>query len=81
MWDEKCSNNSDRYPVKILTTPPGTSDVCSTSANVMEHSGLLSDANTTTVFPPAMMGAMIETKPINDDSFGATAETTPVGSG
>ena len=81
MWDEKCSKSSCRCPVRIFTTPPGTSDVWSTSAKDMEEMGLDSDAKTTMVFPPAMTGATMEMSPNKDESSGAKAATTPVASG
>ena len=39
-------------PVRTFTTPPGTSDVASTSASVTAASGRCSDATTTAAFPP-----------------------------
>ena len=62
----KNGNNSDTLPVRILTTPPGKSELLSTSANVTAQSGFVSDASITHVFPPAIMGAIIETNPINE---------------
>src|ERR1700750_1221312 len=80
-----CSTNqgasSFTVPVKILTTPPGRSDEFSTSAKVTEHIGLVSEARTTHVFPPAITGAITETKPSNESFCGAMTDTTPVGSG
>ena len=47
----------------------------------MEHNGIFSEASAIQTFPPAMIGAMIETNPISEESCGATTATTPVGSG
>ena len=68
-------------PVRRLTTPPGTSEVASTSANVTAGSGRSKDDTTTTVLPVTIAGATTETRPSNDDSWGARTATTPVGSG
>ena len=76
-----CSNISFLFPVRILITPPGTSDEFTTSAKVIEHNGKFSEANTTQVFPLAIMGIMVETKPIKLFAVGAKIEITPVGSG
>src|SRR4051794_29777605 len=68
-------------PVSTLTTPPGTSDVASTSLSVTAGSGRSCDASTTTAFPVTITGATTETSPSSDDFCGATTATTPVGSG
>src|SRR4030095_1953781 len=81
MWDANCENNSEGLPVKILTTPPGTSDELTTSAKLTAHNGFLSEARMTQVFPPAIIGAIVEINPIKEFSWGAIAATTPVGSG
>src|SRR4051794_38169549 len=65
----------------MLTTPPGTSEVASTSAKVTAGRGRSADAVTTTVFPDTMTGATTLTRPSRLDSWGATTATTPVGSG
>ena len=44
-------------------------------------SGSVCDAITTTVLPEQMIGATIDTKPSSGSRCGATAATTPVGSG
>src|SRR5262245_53444508 len=62
-------------------TPPGRSDVASTSARVIAGRGRSSLASTTQVFPPTMTGATTETSPSRDEDEGATTPTTPVGSG
>ncbi len=68
-------------PVSTLTTPPGTSDVASTSASVTAGSGCASLATTTAVFPVAITGARTLTRPSRLGLAGATTATTPVGSG
>src|SRR5215469_1699969 len=65
----------------MLTTPPGTSDVASTSASTIDGSGRCSLAITTTVLPLTMTGARTLTSPSRLDSCGASVTTTPVGSG
>src|SRR5690606_4191098 len=67
-------------PVRMLTTPPGRSDVASTSARVIAGSGVRSAATTTQVLPVTITGATTETSP-SSGSAGATTATTPVGSG
>jgi hypothetical protein len=68
-------------PVSTFTTPPGTSEVASTSASVIAASGRSSLAITTAVLPLAITGATTLTSPSRPDSAGATTATTPVGSG
>ena len=68
-------------PVSTLTTPPGTSEVASTSASITDGSGRSSLATTTAVLPVAMTGASTLTRPSRLDSGGAIMATTPVGSG
>src|SRR5918999_4704976 len=65
----------------MLTTPPGTSDVASTSPSSTAASGAVSDAITTAALPPTIAGASRETRPASAGSAGATMPTTPVGSG
>ena len=81
MCEEKGSSSSEDFPVRIFTTPAGTSEEFKTSANVTEQRGFVSEARTTEVFPLAMAGAIAETNPIKEFSSGAMMETTPVGSG
>ena len=55
--------SSARWPVRMLTTPPGTSEVASTSASSIAASGCVSEATTTTALPPTIAGASRETRP------------------
>jgi hypothetical protein len=73
--------SSSRCPVSRLTTPPGTSEVASTSASSTAASGWVWDATTTVVLPPTIAGATRETSPRSGGSSGARIPTTPVGSG
>src|SRR5689334_522257 len=68
-------------PVMMLTTPPGTSEVASTSDRVIAGSGRSCEVMTTQVLPDAITGAITETRPSSDDCCGASTATTPVGSG
>ena len=68
-------------PVNTLTTPPGTSDVPRTSANVTAGNGRCWDATTTAVFPLTTTGARTDTRPSSEDAWGASTATTPVASG
>src|SRR5262249_5413583 len=68
-------------PVRMLTTPDGTSEVASTSASTTAGSGRAYDATTTAVHPVAITGASTLVSPNRLDSAGATTPTTPVGSG
>src|ERR1700722_1077444 len=81
MWEASHGAISATRPVSMLTTPPGTSEVASTSDRVTAGSGCGSLASTTTVLPLTMAGATTETRPSNDDPAGASTATTPVGSG
>src|SRR5262245_62335230 len=65
----------------MLTTPPGTSDVASTSPNVTAGSGRCVEETTTAVLPEAITGATTETSPSSELDCGARMPTTPVGSG
>src|SRR5580765_5004092 len=65
----------------MLTTPPGTSDVASTSPSSTAASGRVSEATTTAVLPPTSTGASRDVRPSSGGSSGATTATTPVGSG
>src|SRR6266581_3963991 len=68
-------------PVSTLITPPGTSEVASTSDSDTAGSGQRSLASTTAVLPLTTAGATTETKPSRLDACGAITATTPVGSG
>src|SRR6266568_9051614 len=68
-------------PVSTLITPPGTSEVASTSDSDTAGSGQRSLASTTTVLPLTTAGATTETKPSKLEACGAITATTPVGSG
>ena len=68
-------------PVSRLTTPPGRSEVASTSASEIAGSGRRCAASTTAVLPVASTGASTETRPSRLESCGARTATTPVGSG
>ena len=68
-------------PVSRLTTPPGRSEVASTSASETAGSGRSCAATTTAVFPVVSTGASTDTRPSSDESCGASTPTTPVGSG
>src|SRR6188508_637574 len=81
MWEANWENNSEGLPVRILTTPPGTSEELITSAKLTAHRGFASEARMIQVFPPAITGAITETSPIRESSCEAIAATTPVGSG
>src|SRR5215207_602535 len=65
----------------MLTTPPGTSDVASTSLRLTAGSGRVSDVIRTTVLPLTSGGARRLTSPSSDEVSGATTPTTPVASG
>src|SRR6476661_2486862 len=80
-WAARTGTSSFLSPVKTLTTPPGTSDVASTSVRVTAGSGRRSLAISTTAFPVTSGGASRLTRPRSDDVSGATTPTTPVGSG
>ena len=80
MCVDNVSFSSLFVPVRIFTTPPGTSEEFKTSANVTAHNGKFSEAITTHVFPPQITGSIIETNPINEVFCGAKIPTTPVGS-
>src|ERR1700750_2820767 len=68
-------------PVSTLITPPGTSEVASTSDSDTAGRGLRSLATAPTVLPLNTAGATTETKPSRLDACGAITATTPVGSG
>src|SRR5438874_2178310 len=68
-------------PVRMFTTPDGTSEVASTSARVTAGSGTVSLATTTAVLPVAITGASTLTSPSSPGAAGAATATTPVGSG
>ena len=68
-------------PVSTFTTPPGTSEVASTSVSVTAGRGRASDAITTAALPDTMIGARRLTRPSRLEDSGAMRPTTPVGSG
>src|SRR6185437_13569743 len=68
-------------PVRMLITPPGTSDVARTSESVTAGRGRVSDVTTTAVLPATTTGASRDTSPSRDDDSGATTPMTPEGSG
>ncbi len=80
-WAARTGTSSARCPVRTLMTPPGTSDVASTSVRVTAGSGRVSDASRTTALPLTSGGASRDTSPRSDDVSGATTPTSPVGSG
>src|SRR5690606_39529497 len=80
MWEASQGAISATRPVRTLTTPPGTSEVASTSASVIAGSGACSAATTTQVLPVTITGATADTRPRSDEA-GATTATTPLGSG
>src|SRR5262249_53331013 len=81
MWPASTGPSSFRNPVSTLTTPPGTSEVASTSASSIAASGRDSDAMRTVALPPTSTGANRDTSPSRGGSSGASTPTTPVGSG
>src|ERR671924_703378 len=81
MWPASQDTSSFVSQVRTFTTPPGTSDVESTSASETAGSGLFSLAITTPVLPLTIAGASRDTRPSNDCSCGATMPTTPIDSG
>src|SRR5262245_30292653 len=80
-WEASQGASSAVRPVRMLTTPPGTSDVASTSDSVIAGSGRSWLDTTTAVLPVAMAGASTLTSPSSEDDCGARTPTTPVGSG
>ena len=68
-------------PVIRFTTPPGTSEVASTSVSVTAGSGRDSELSTTAVLPETITGARRLTSPSRLEASGAITPTTPVGSG
>ena len=81
MWEANHGASSALFPVKIFTTPAGTSLVAITSARLIAGSGALSLARAMTVFPLAIIGAIPATNPRRADFFGAMKPTTPSASG
>ena len=81
MWPASIGASSSRWPVRTLTTPPGTSEVAIASASSIAASGCDSEARTTAALPPTSTGARRETRPPSAGSSGARMATTPVGSG
>ncbi len=62
-WPASQGAISAGEPVRMFTTPPGTSLVASTSARLIALSGARSFAITTTVLPLRITGATVATKP------------------
>src|SRR3954471_22290217 len=81
MWEASVAAVRSSEPVRMLTTPAGTSEVASTSAKVTAASGRSADDATTTVLPLMITGATTLTSPSRLESCGASTATTPVGSG
>src|SRR4029078_12115434 len=81
MCEASVATVRSRVPVSTFTTPPGTSEVASTSANVTAGRGRSGDALPPTVLPVTITGATTLTRPSRLDSAGDTTATTPVGSG
>src|SRR5215467_288263 len=80
-WPASTGASSAVRPVRMLTTPPGTSEVASTSDSVMAGNGRPSLATITAALPVTITGATTLTSPSRLDSAGARTATTPVGSG
>ena len=70
MWLASHGTSSAVRPVRMFTTPPGTSLVASTSASETAGSGERSLAITTAVLPLTIAGATRETSPSSDWSLG-----------
>src|SRR5215210_5899176 len=81
MWPARIGASSLLRPVRMLTTPPGTSEVATASASSIAASGCSSEATATTALPPTIAGTILETSPASAGSPGAITPTTPVGSG
>src|SRR5690606_29860159 len=81
MWSASHGISSSVWPVRIFTTPGGTSEVARTSARVTAGIGRDSDAITTAVLPDTSTADRRDTRPSRAESWGATIPTTPVGSG
>src|SRR5699024_10422103 len=77
----KCGATSAVFPVSTFTTPPGTSEVESTSESVIAGSGRSCEDSRTTAFPDTITGASTDTSPSSEEPCGASTATTPVGSG
>src|SRR5699024_1368909 len=77
----KCGATSAVFPVSTFTTPPGTSEVESTSDSVIAGSGRSWEDSTTAALPVTITGASTDTSPSSDEPCGASTATTPVGSG
>ena len=63
MCDASQGAVSPTRPVSTFTTPPGTSEVASTSLSVIAGSGRSADDATITVLPVTITGASTETRP------------------
>ncbi|MEY4878047.1 MAG: hypothetical protein RIR72_462 [Actinomycetota bacterium] len=78
--EAKCGVNSSLKPVRIFTTPAGTSEVARHSARVIADSGRFWLASNTAQLPAANTGASPKTTPSSEDFSSATTPTTPSGS-
>ncbi len=81
MCRARCGRVSERGPQRRFTTPPGRSEVASTSAHSRPGIGSLSESRTTQLLPLTITGRTCETSPRSDGLSGATTPTRPVGSG
>src|SRR5918994_1863540 len=81
MCDASQGPISDADPVRMLTTPPGRSEVAITSPSVTAGSGRSYDETATTVLPETIAGAITLVSPSRLESCGARTATTPVASG
>ena len=82
MWEASVGAVSASRPVRMLTTPPGTSEVASTSdEGDRRQRAVRRRPATTAVLPVTTTGATTETRPSRLDCCGASTATTPVGSG
>ena len=68
------------FPVKIFTTPEGTSELEITSAKEMELRGCFSEAITTHEFPETITGMIEEISPNKGLSSEENKPTIPMGS-
>src|SRR5688500_885010 len=80
MWLAEGSCSSAPSPGRGVITAPGRALVARTSPRVTAHRGNEVDASAIHVLPPAIAGAMVDTRPIRAESSGTRIETTPVGS-
>ncbi len=80
-WLASHGASSAVKPVSTFATPPGRSDVASTSASEIAGSGRRSEATITACCRCTAPARATLTKPSRLDSCGARIATTPVGSG